>query len=116
MTRSGARAVHLLARSPLAALTRRGDAGDGGFILLESMIAITLITLIAAALGTFFVNGVASTNQQRARQFATQVAATALERLRSIPASDLKTGRDQHSVTDQFNAASPAVNAWIDPT
>src|SRR3954452_2036700 len=107
MTRSRTDGAHRRVRTRLAALSRRGGSGDGGFILLESMIAITLITLIAAALGTFFVNGVASTTQQRARQFATQVAATALERLRSIPASDLKTGRDQHSVTDQFNAASP---------
>src|SRR4051812_21262833 len=112
MTRSGARAVYRVARSRLG----RGESGDGGFILLESMIAITLITLLAAALGTFFVNGVASTNQQRARQFATQVAATAIESLRSIPASDLKTGRDQTSVTAQFAAAPAAVAAWIDPT
>src|SRR4051812_3419160 len=116
MTRSGARAVHRLARSPLPRLSRRSDPGDGGFILLESMIAITLITLLAAALGTFFVNGVASTNQQRARQFATQVAATAIEGLRSVPASDLKTGRDQNSVTHQFESAPAAAAPWIDPT
>src|SRR3954453_8063606 len=112
MTRSGARAPHRLARSPLSG---RGDSGDGGVILLESMIAITLITLLAAALGTFFVNGVSSTNQQRARQFATQVAATAIESLRSIPASDLKTGRDQTSVPGQFAAASLPLKPWIGP-
>ncbi len=86
---------------------------DGGFVLLESLIAITLITIIMGAMATFFVNGVTSTNQQRARQAATQLADTAVESIRSLNPSDLVTGRDSASVTTQFGAASALVSGWL---
>lgn len=96
------------------------DAGpaDEGFVLLESMIAITLITLVMAALGTFFVNGLASTNYQRSRQVATQVATTAVESLRSMPADALVAGRDASSVQTQFDtaAAKPKIKDWVTAT
>ena len=81
------------------------------------MIAISLITVILAALGTFTLNSVALTSQLRARQAAAQVATSAMASLGAVPATDLVTGRDTTSVTAQFGAApgsvSPSLAAMI---
>jgi type II secretory pathway pseudopilin PulG len=89
---------------------RRPRNDDDGFILLESVVAISLITVILAALGTFTLNSVALTSQLRARQAAAQVATSAVASLGAIPATDLVTGRDTTSVTAQFGAAPSTVS------
>ena len=88
---------------------RRARQDEEGFILLESMIAISLITVILAALGTFTLNSIALTNQLRARQAAAQIATSAMASLGAVPASDLVTGRDPSSVSVQFTAAPASV-------
>src|SRR4051812_4767144 len=94
--------------------------GEGGFILLESIIAISLITVIMAAVGVEYVSGLASTNHQRSQAIAVQLADTAVEGVRALHASDLLTGRDQASVTTEYNtlAAIATVRPWLstDPT
>lgn len=66
-----------------------------------------------AAFTTFFVNAVASTNQQRATQAAAQIANSGVDTLRSLPASDVLTGRDASSVSTQFSSASSTVAPWL---
>ena len=51
--------------------------------------AISLIAVVMAAVTTFFVNAVASTNTQRATQAATQVANSTMDTIRALPPSDL---------------------------
>lgn len=92
-----------------------GSAGpsDEGFVLLETLVAISLISVVMAAFTTFFVNAVASTNQQRATQAATQIANSGVDTLRSLPASVVVTGRDASSVSAQFALASATVAPWL---
>lgn len=86
---------------------------DGGFVLLETLVSISLIAVVMAAVGTFFVNSVAFTGHQRATQVGIQIANSTFEAIRALPASDLMNGHDATSVTTQFNAASVAVRPWL---
>ena len=96
---------------------------DDGFVLLETIIAIGLISVVMAAFTTFFVNSVANVNQQRADQAAAQLADSAVDLMRSLPASDLVAGHDSTSVGVEFSGAparvSPALqtmNKAVDST
>lgn len=73
-------------------------------MLLETLVAISLISVVMAAFTTFFVNSVAFTSQQRTTQIATQIAESTVETIRALPASDVINGHDLTSVTAQFNA------------
>jgi type II secretory pathway pseudopilin PulG len=92
---------------------RAQSARDGGFILLESVIAIAVITVIMGAVGAEFVSSVASTTEQRYQQVAVQLGDSAVEQIRALHASDLLLRRDQASVTAQFAAAPTAVKPWL---
>lgn len=99
------------AHSRLLPTARRQD--DDGFVLLESIVSITLITVIMAALATLFITVIKVNNQQRARQSAVQVADTAVGGLRSLQPSDLIAGRTSSSVSAQWAAAPTAVQSWL---
>ena len=92
----------------LRAATRK--TGDDGFVLLESVVSIGLITVVTAALGVFFVTTSQTTNHLRARQEAIQLADSGIEKIRSYAPNSLKTGRDEESVKNQYIAgkAGPA--------
>ncbi len=94
-------------------LVRRLGRGDGGFILLESIIAITVITIVMGAVGAEFVSGMISSSQQQTKQGAVRVADTAVEQLNSLHASDLLGGRTCPAVSAQLAAASTAVAPWL---
>lgn len=87
--------------------------GDDGFVLLESIVSISLITIIMTAMATFFVGALDSTAQQRARQVAAQLADSNVETIRGLPASDLLTGHDATSVSTQYSAAPSTVTPWL---
>lgn len=87
---------------------------DDGFVLLESIISITLITIIMAALGVFFTTTIRTSNHLRHDQAAAQLADSAVERVRSIDATSILSGRDQASVISQNSAAPTNVSAnWL---
>src|SRR3954470_13984367 len=92
-------------------LSRAG--GSAGFVLMESLVSLTLIAIVAAAFSTFLTTATSTTNHGRARQGATQIADSAVEKLRSMHPSDVITGRDSASVTTQFAAAPAAVKPWL---
>jgi type II secretory pathway pseudopilin PulG len=95
-------------------LVRRDRTPDEqGFILLESVVAISIITIIMSALGVFFLNTIASASQQRAKKAAVQVADTTVENLHRLHPSSIVSGRDQASVAAQFGAASTVVQPWL---
>src|SRR5689334_17063015 len=112
LRRYGRRAVATL-RSRLRRVQR-----DGGFILLESVIAISLITVVMSAVGVEYVAGLVHSNHQRSMATAVQLADSAMEDLRALHPSDLLTGRDQISVVAERNALSAisSVSTWIDTT
>ncbi|HEX2901857.1 MAG TPA: Ig domain-containing protein [Jatrophihabitans sp.] len=99
------------AHSRFLPTARRQD--DDGFVLLESIVSITLITVIMAALATLFITVIKVNNQQRARQSAVQVADTAVGGLRSLQPSDLVAGRTSSSVSTQWAAAPTSVQSWL---
>lgn len=92
---------------------RARGRGDDGFILLESIVAISLITVIMAALATFTINAVSITVEQRARQTTAQLATTTMATLRSIPATDIVAGRGVTGVRNQI--AEGEKNAALAP-
>lgn len=98
----------------LPSVTRSDRSGEDGFILLESLIAISLITVVMGALASLTLNVVTGTTELRARQGATQLATSAMATIGSVPATDLLTGRDSASVASQFSAASGTpVAPWL---
>ena len=99
----------------LTGRARRRLTGDDGFVLLESIIAISLITVIMAAVGAEYVASVASVTRQRASQNAAQVANSTIDQMRALRPSDLVAGRDSASVTAQFRQgnAITAIKPWL---
>lgn len=96
-------------------VNRARSSRDDGFILLESIIAIAVITVVMGAVGAEFVSGVAASSQQRTQQVAVQLADSAVEQIRALDPSDLLTGRDKTSVLAQFAAAPLSVRPWLTP-
>lgn len=92
---------------------RRPGRGDDGFILLESVIAITVITIVMAAVGAEFIGGMVASSQQRTQQGAVQIASSTMEQIRALKPTDLLSGRDSTSVNEQFTNAIPAVAARL---
>ncbi len=107
----GARRQRCIGRSGIILSTERRD--EGGFILLESVISITLLTIILAALTTFYVTATDSTSSERTRQSAILVADTEMDLLRGIQAADLPLGRSSALAAAQFAAAPTSVSAWL---
>ncbi len=101
------------ARTRQRVALRAARAREDGFILLESLIAITLITVVMGAVGTEYVSGLASTSRQRATQAAAQLADSNLEQVRALNPSDLVTGRGSTSVATEFGSAPSAVAPWL---
>ncbi len=96
-------------------LARRRDAEprDDGFMLLEAIISISLIVVIMSALTTFFVTASRSTSELRGRQTASQLADSAVDRIRMMQPSDTYAGRSTTAVTAQFQAAPTEVAGWL---
>ena len=98
-------------RTGVARSVERPD--EGGFVLLESLIEITLLTIIMAALTTFFVTATDSTSSERTRQSAVLVADTEMDLVRSVEAADLPLGRSNPVATAQFATAPSDVLPWL---
>jgi type II secretory pathway pseudopilin PulG len=82
-------------------------------MLLESIVAISVITIVMGAIGAEFVSAIASTSRQRAEQTAIQLSDSESERVRSLHPSDLVLGRDQTSVQRQFANAPSTVRPYL---
>ncbi len=93
--------------------TAADEAGESGFVLLESIVSMALLAIIMAALTTFSVTVTDSTAYQRQRQAAVQLANTEMEQLRGRRAGELYTGRSPAAVQAQFRDAPAAVRPWL---
>jgi type II secretory pathway pseudopilin PulG len=110
--------IRIDGRRPLSMLRARGHRrGEDGFALLESLITITLITIIMTALGAFFLSTMGNAAKQRAQQGATQVATSAVATLRSLPSSNLTDGRGstaaQNQLSNALANAPTSVSSWL---
>jgi len=62
-----------------------GKDADAGFTLIEVLVSLAVITVVLTAVSTYFIRSMVITNLEGVRQGAAQVAATAMEELRSVP-------------------------------
>jgi hypothetical protein len=81
---------------------RARSHGDGGFVLLESIMSISLIMIMTAALAALFISTSQATNHLRIRQVAVQLADSGVERVRAYQPDMLQDARDPDLVEDQY--------------
>lgn len=62
----------------------RGQRADGGFVLLEAIVSIALITIMMTALTTLFVSAMKVTNHQRLSQSAVRLATDSIDNARGL--------------------------------
>ena len=107
-----------------AAGTRPGE--DAGFTLVEVLVSLGVIGVVLTAVTTFFVRSMVITNLEGKRQGAVQVAATAMEQLRSVPgvlalswlttnapATDVLMGTQTYTRTWDVPASSTLIAATV---
>ena len=80
---------------------------DGGFSLVEVIVALALITVVMSATAMFFIRSLQSTSLQQQRQGAIAVGEQTLEQARAISLAHLLDGRCSTNV-DPVWAAAPA--------
>ena len=81
-----------------------GGPNDDGFTLVEVMVALVVVTVAMAGLGSFFVNGSPTVAFQRDQRQAVQVAAGAIEQVRGLEGSSLLAGRGPVKSKAQWEA------------
>jgi prepilin-type N-terminal cleavage/methylation domain-containing protein len=81
---------------------------DDGFSLLETVVAIALISVMAAALSVVLVQAGATNRRHSDRRVAAQLAVDAIERAGQLPGEALLAGRTQSGVMAQPLAAGVA--------
>jgi type II secretory pathway pseudopilin PulG len=103
-------------------LRSRRPESDGGFLLMESIVAISVVTIVMSALTALLVTVTQVTDHQRDEQTAARIAVSSLDRVRAIGAAGAVSGRDTNSATAQFNwspasadhpATAPDVAPWL---
>lgn len=86
---------------------------DDGFVLLESIMSISLIVVIVAALGTFFVGTTQAASMLRAKQAATVLADNTVDQIRALSPSDTYAGHASAAVLAQIASAPAKVTPWL---
>lgn len=94
------------------ATSARGDR-DGGFTLLETLMSVLVVSIVMAAMTTFFLSTMATISLQGATQVAVQVATAAAGKVRSMKGSTLLTGRDAGSTHAQWANPAPGVAPYL---
>jgi type II secretory pathway pseudopilin PulG len=92
---------------------RRVVGSDDGFTVLETLVAMVVISTVMLSLASLFTITMRVNHQQSDRQAAIQAADDAMERARAIQVSALLTDRDQDSTIAQAVAAPDAVKALL---
>lgn len=78
---------------------------DDGFLLMEAIISISVVTIVMSALTALLVTVTQVTDHQRDDQAAARIAVASLDRVRAIGAAGAVSGRDLSSATAQFDWA-----------
>lgn len=71
------------------------DAREGGFTLIEVLVALGLMTAVIASLGVFFSSSIGTSRYQSQTQAATRIAEGGMERARGLGGAALLAGRAQ---------------------
>src|SRR4051794_29208185 len=95
--------------------SRRAVATDEGFSLIEVVVALTLVIVTMATMGTYLIRSFGFVAHQRTEQAAAQLANTALEQVRALRGSSLSSGHGKKRAYAQFGLdPSGAVSAALD--
>jgi prepilin-type N-terminal cleavage/methylation domain-containing protein len=86
---------------------------DSGFTLLETIVAIGLISTVMAAVSTFMIESLRVTDQQRVKQVAIQLAAGAVDFARNLEPTTLRTGRVPGLVDTTVSGQIPGLTAHL---
>jgi prepilin-type N-terminal cleavage/methylation domain-containing protein len=86
---------------------------DSGFTLVETIVAIGLISTVMAAVTTFMVESLRATDQQRVKQVAIQLADGAIDLARNIEPTALGAGRVAGLVDTTVSAQIPGLTAHL---
>src|ERR1700760_4817007 len=86
---------------------RRHAENDGGFSLIEVIVALGLLVAVMATTAGFFTTSLKQSNGQTQAQEAAVLADQQLDYTRSVAGKSLLTGRDQTTVNATI--ASPPV-------
>jgi len=84
------------------------DRADGGFVMVEALVAIAVVSIVMLSLTSFFVITTRITSEQGDRQSGIQAADDAMERAKGLQGGAILTGRDQTSSTTQWTTNVPS--------
>ncbi len=103
--------------------TPRGGAGAGpagrddtGFMLLETVVSLGIISVVMAGVSMFFLQSTALTRKQADTQAAAQIAMAAVERAALLPGSAVLAGRSEQDVARQAQEPVPGAEAYLQQT
>jgi prepilin-type N-terminal cleavage/methylation domain-containing protein len=100
-------------RRPAGPRAAGAGPADAGFTLIETLVSMTLITIVLAALTGLLVTTISVSNRQVGRQVAIQLADDGTERVHALKGSALADGRDQSSVDTQWAGPVTAVGGYL---
>jgi len=97
---------------------------DGGFTLVETIVALGIVGTVMAALAGFFVRSSTTQHHQADTQVAAQLAAGSMDYVSQLPGDNVLLGRTQAGVQGEWQAPAAAgyLNgastqpAWQDPS
>ena len=90
------------------------ERDDAGFMLLETLLALTIISVVMASVSMFFLQSTAVTRKQADSQAAAQIAMAAVERATLLPGRAVLAGRSEQDVLNQWRA--PGVDVHLQHT
>lgn len=86
------------------------DDGDGGFLLVEAVVSVLVVTIVMSALVVLLVTVTHATGRQRSSQIAAHLVVGALDKARGVGAAGAVSGRDQDTATTQFTRVPASVD------
>jgi prepilin-type N-terminal cleavage/methylation domain-containing protein len=84
---------------------------DGGFTLLETMVALGIVGTVMASLSVFFVRSATVEHRQADMQVAAQLATSSMDYVSQLPAQKVLLGRTQTAVQTE-----PGVSTYLSST
>jgi type IV pilus assembly protein PilV len=93
-------------------VTRRRDARERGFTMIEVLVAVVVLSLGMAAMVSLSASGTQATAYTRHAGEASMVGQDELERLRVAPAASLAGGSDTVDAHEVATPAGPYTRSW----
>ncbi|WP_433791514.1 putative Ig domain-containing protein [Actinoplanes sp. CA-252034] len=78
---------------------------DDGFTLVELLVALAVLSVGMAGMGSFFLNGSLAVSHQRDQRQAVQLASSTIEQVRGLKGSSLLAGRGPAKAKSQWDKA-----------